>query len=68
MSLSLPLSHFLSPAPAPPAAGRVTARCPGLLPGMWSDPVTAPCIRGPGHAGDHQDAGGYRWNDERWLD
>lgn len=26
------------------------------------------CVLGHGHGGDHRDAAGYPWNDERWSD
>jgi hypothetical protein len=26
------------------------------------------CVRVQGHGGDHRDAAGYPWNDQRWSD
>ena len=70
MTLSFPLSDVLRPADAPraPARAGADAPCPGLLVGMWPDRTVSACVRRGGHVGDHRDASGYRWNDERWLD
>jgi hypothetical protein len=29
---------------------------------------TSECVLPYGHGGDHRDAGGYPWNEGRWLD
>jgi hypothetical protein len=50
------------PAPLPEV-------CPGLI--VWQTPAgreECSCTRAGGHPGDHRDASGYAWNDERWLD
>jgi hypothetical protein len=51
----------------PPAPARTA--CPGVF--VWQTAAgreTCACTRSPGHLGDHRDAAGYAWNDERWLD
>ena len=45
----------------PPCTGKVT----------WMsvpDRDVSECVLPRGHGGDHRDAGGYPWNEGRWLD
>jgi hypothetical protein len=58
-----------------PAAGSAAASAPprascrGVF--VWQTSTgreVCACTRSGGHAGDHRDAAGYAWNDERWLD
>jgi hypothetical protein len=43
--------------------------CPGKIVWLSSpDREVRECTRWTGHGGDHRDAVGYPWNDERWLE
>jgi len=55
--------------PRTPAPTALPGACPGVF--VWQTPTgrdASPCTRTGGHPGDHRDAAGYAWNDERWLD
>ena len=42
--------------------------CPRQLVWLVPEPGVRACVRIHGHGGDHRDAAGYPWNDQRWSD
>ena len=52
-----------------PARGRSRPTCTGKVTWMTEpDRDVSECVLPRGHRGDHRDAGGYPWNEGRWLD
>ena len=52
-------------------AARAAARTPCTGKVTWMtvpDRDVSECVLPRGHRGDHRDAGGYPWNEGRWLD
>ena len=51
------------------ARGRARPTCTGKVTWMTEpDRDVSECVLPRGHRGDHRDAGGYPWNEGRWLD
>jgi hypothetical protein len=42
--------------------------CPRQLAWLIPEPGVRACVRVQGRGGDHRDAAGYPWNDQRWSD